>query len=75
MERGLKIQEAVQKGANAEFKVRLNTAINTTDAPAVNVKYHLASYVKHVQRANSNPDNEPGNGSNKETLIKSAELV
>ena len=74
METGLKIQEAVQKGANAELKVRLNTAINTTDARAVDVKYHLACYVKHVQRAKSSPGNEPGNGSNKETLIKSAEL-
>ena len=30
-------------------------------------------YVKHVQRAISSPDNEPGNGSNKEALINSAE--
>ena len=74
METGLKIQEAVQKGGNAEFKVRLNTAINTTDANAVDIKYHLACYVKHVQRAKASSDNEPGNGSNKETLIKSAEL-
>ena len=46
---GKKIYDAVQISDNDEWKVRLQ-AISPNDARAIDVKYHLPCYVKHVQR-------------------------
>lgn len=46
---GKKIHDVVQNSDNNEWKVRLQ-AISQNDARAIDVKYHLPCYVKHVQR-------------------------
>lgn len=50
MNMGKQIREVVEKSQNREWQVKLQP-INPDDARAINVKYHLYCYVKHVQRA------------------------
>lgn len=50
-ETGEKIRESVLNSSNEELKVRLNTSINSSDARAIDIKYHLPCYVKNVQRS------------------------
>jgi hypothetical protein len=49
---GRQIKEVVEKSNNREWQVRLQP-LNPDDARAINVKYHLYCFVKHVQRAGS----------------------
>ena len=48
---GEQIRKAVEQSANETWKVQLSAAINADDARAIDVKYHPACWVKHVQRA------------------------
>ena len=48
---GDQLRKAVEVSNNEQWKVQLGAAISANDARAIDVKYHLACWVKHVQRA------------------------
>ena len=45
-----KLQQVIKAGQNDDLRVRLSTAINPSDARAIDVKYHLPYWVKNVDR-------------------------
>lgn len=45
---GESLKEAVEKLENDSFRVRLSTAINPSDAHAIDVRYHMNCWSKHV---------------------------
>ena len=47
---GAQIRQAVEASSNEEWKVKLQP-LSPDDARAIDIKYHLKCYVKHVQRS------------------------
>ena len=45
-----KLQQAIKAGQSDDLRVRLSTAINPSDARAIDVKYHLPCWVKNIDR-------------------------
>ena len=47
---GEKLQQAIKAGQSDDLRVRLSTAINPSDARAIDVKYHLPYWAENVDR-------------------------
>jgi len=47
---GEQLRKAVEYSNNQQWKVNLSAAIDPNDAHAIDIKYHLYCWVKHVQR-------------------------
>ena len=47
---GEKLQKTIKASQSDDLRVRLNTAINPSDARAIDIKYHLPCWVKNVDR-------------------------
>lgn len=57
---GEKLKKIVEESSNQKWKVQLSSAIDTSDARAIDVKYHLPCWVKNVQRASKKSDEDTG---------------
>ena len=71
---GEKIYYAVKNSDNDDWKVRLQS-LSPNDARAIDVKYHLPCYVRHVQRQQSKPTFNPQEEEqNKQTILADIEF-
>ena len=48
---GDQLRKVVESSNNEQWKVNLSAALNPKDAHAIDIKYHLPCWVKHVQRS------------------------
>lgn len=57
---GESLKEAVEKSENDSFRVRLSTAINPSDAHAIDVRYHMYCWSKYVVNVLRKTDSSEG---------------
>ena len=55
---GESLKEAVEKSENDNFRVRLSIAINPLDAHAIDVRYHMKCWSKHIENVLRRTDSD-----------------
>ena len=55
---GDQLRKVVESSNNEQWKVNLSAAVDPKDARAIDIKYHLPCWVKHVQRSHQDSQAE-----------------
>ena len=68
---GDKLRKAVEMSSNDKWKIQLSAALDSKDARAIDIKYHLPCWIQNVQRSQ---EEATDGGQGEENTLQAAEM-